>query len=544
MLTEQQLNGLIGLLRQRYADWEDFAHPGFVADEIAYKRATAVKAATWLSQTELDRLLAAADFDECLTRLERLAHDNNLLWRRVPGAGDTAVLQHPRLDKAEFCPQVRNLLYDHRPGAERLQTFAAYLTAMGLPNGWPLPTYLLFMVHPEADILVKPQAAQWFLRYMGGAGANVTITAPPTLAVYRLIQEQAKQLQHALASYGAVDLIDVQSFLWVCYQQARRQTGGLDVKAQVELDVPYTGPAEMVLPEGETAVLREPPSAYQPIPPTSAPVSLAHLAISTGYAASDLTRWVRAIRRKGQGVFYGPPGTGKTFLAHKLAAHLVGDGDGLVELVQFHPAYAYEDFMQGIRPVMVGGEVRYEMRDGRFLDFCRRAATCAGPSVFIIDEMNRANIASVFGELMYLLEYRERDIPLAGGGRFHIPDRVFILGTMNTADRSIALIDHALRRRFAFIHLHPDEAILRHYHASTGIDISRLTAVWQALNRHIGDPDYHVGHTYFLHPHLAQHLEEIWRLEIEPYLEEQFYGQRERVEEFRWQHIRSQLAPP
>jgi hypothetical protein len=160
----------------------------------------------------------------------------------------------------------------------------------------------------------------------------------------------------------------------------------------------------------------------------------------TGLAEDTLAGWVRAIERKGQAILYGPPGTGKTYVAERLAKHLVGGGDGFAELVQFHPAYAYEDFVQGIRPKTAdGGGLSYPMVPGRFLEFCAKAAQRGDRCVLIIDEINRANLARVFGELMYLLEYRDREVPLAGGGTLRIPKNVRVIGTMNTADRSIAL---------------------------------------------------------------------------------------------------------
>ena len=115
--------------------------------------------------------------------------------------------------------------------------------------------------------------------------------------------------------------------------------------------------------------------------------------------------------------------------------------------------HQYEDFIQGIRPEVVSGQIGFEIRPGRFLEFCEKAKkTKNAPCVLIIDELNRANLSRVFGELMYLLEYREKTIPLsASGEQFRVPDNVYLVGTMNTADRSIALVDHALRRRFSFI---------------------------------------------------------------------------------------------
>jgi 5-methylcytosine-specific restriction protein B len=270
--------------------------------------------------------------------------------------------------------------------------------------------------------------------------------------------------------------------------------------------------------------------------------SLEQCAEETGIAESELARWVRAIERKGQAIFYGPPGTGKTFIAEKLAQHLVGGHDGFWELVQFHPAYAYEDFIQGIRPVtQANATLRYELIPGRFLQFCAQARNRQGLCVLIIDEINRANLATVFGELMYLLEYRDQAIPLAGGGAFSIPANVRLLGTMNTADRSIALVDNALRRRFAFIHLQPNYDVLRHYHAEKGVDVSGLIAALNRLNNRIGDPHYYIGHTFFLRPDLDQQLEDIWRMEIEPYLEEYFFDQPDQLDAFRWDRIQQQI---
>ncbi len=272
--------------------------------------------------------------------------------------------------------------------------------------------------------------------------------------------------------------------------------------------------------------------------------SLEQCAEETGFDVEMLERWVQAIHRKGQAIFYGPPGTGKTYMAEKLAQHLIGGGHGFCELVQFHPAYAYEEFIQGIRPETKDGKLTYELKPGRFLEFCRRARETQDICVLIIDEINRANLSRVFGELMYLLEYRDRDVPLAGGGEFRIPSNVRIIGTMNTADRSIALVDHALRRRFAFIALRPRMELLRRFHdrAGAGFDPSGLIAVLERLNGEIGDPNYAVGVTFFLREGLQEQLEDIWRMEIEPYLEEYFFDQQSKVDAFRWEKVRDEIG--
>jgi hypothetical protein len=432
------------------------------------------------------------------------------------------------------------LLYGDRPSPDRLQTFADYCDSQGLPNKWPLPTYLLFITYPQSEMFVKPHAAEWFLRFMG---VPQVVVAPPTAVTYRAILGKTNDLFHSLRIYGVRDMVDVQSFIWVCFRESKGRVGQLDNKGQIELDVPPTEPLEI----DEYAIsaagleVREVGAAYE-IPQDNPAYTLEQCAAETGLALNDLQNWVEAIERKGQAIFYGPPGTGKTYLAEKLARHLIAGSNGMMELIQFHPAIAYEDFVQGIRPFTRDGVIHYEMVPGRLLQFCEKARDRNGRCVLIIDEINRANLAAVFGELMYLLEYRNREIPLAGGGRFSLPPNVRIIGTMNTADRSIALVDHALRRRFAFIHLAPNYEILRAYHQTTGFDTTSLITLLNRLNTQISDPNYAIGPTYFFHPQLGSQLEMIWRLEIEPYLEEYFFGQPEKIAEFRWSKISSQLT--
>lgn len=272
--------------------------------------------------------------------------------------------------------------------------------------------------------------------------------------------------------------------------------------------------------------------------------SLDTCAADTHIPSDTLAQWKSALERKRQAIFYGPPGTGKTFLAQALAKHLVGGGNGLVELVQFHPAYAYEDFVQGIRPRSHNGALDYPLLDGTFKRFCERASKRSGLCVMIVDEINRANLSRVFGELMYLLEYREKVITLASGETFSIPDNVLMIGTMNTADRSIALVDHALRRRFAFIPLQPNYEVLRQYHQpfAAGFDPTGLIAVLQRLNRQINNPHFALGVSFFLRPELRHEIESIWRSEIEPYLEEYFFDQPDRLDDFRWERVRGEIG--
>jgi hypothetical protein len=265
----------------------------------------------------------------------------------------------------------------------------------------------------------------------------------------------------------------------------------------------------------------------------------------TNLEETELNQYIKTLKRKKHIIFQGSPGTGKTYLAKHIANHLTSSGDGFYELIQFHPSYSYEDFIQGIRPqTSSDGNLEYSMIPGRFLDFCKQAEDCQDMCILIIDEINRANLSQVFGELMYLLEYREEKIQLAGSDQpFKIPDNVYIIGTMNTADRSIALVDHALRRRFAFIPIKPNYNILKKYHEkhNPDYDIESLINILIELNETINNPNYEIGVSFFLTETLKDDIEDIWIMEIEPYLEEYFFDETDKIDQFSWTKIKDKL---
>lgn len=281
--------------------------------------------------------------------------------------------------------------------------------------------------------------------------------------------------------------------------------------------------------------------------PYKAPYSIEEMSSQTGHSIESIKQWIDAIQRKKQAIIYGPPGTGKTYIAEHLARHLVSQGSGFVRTIQFHPSYTYEDFMQGIRPEpREGGGLAFPIKPGHFLEFCREArARSPHTCVMIIDEINRANLSKVFGELMYLLEYRERSIPLAAGEQFSIPSNTRIIGTMNTADRSIALVDFALRRRFAFVRLEPQMDLLRRKLSLSNPDFpsDKLIGLLEEMNRAIGDDGFKIGITYFLGPDLMLNIQSIWMNEIEPYIEEYFFERPELADQYRWRAVSGRLAP-
>lgn len=256
----------------------------------------------------------------------------------------------------------------------------------------------------------------------------------------------------------------------------------------------------------------------------------------------DLQELIDLLQSRNQIVFYGPPGTGKTFLAGRIARYLAGDEHAdHVTTVQFHPSYAYEDFFEGYRPVKGSdGQVSFALTPGPLRRIAAEAAAHRDkPYFLIIDEMNRGNLAKVFGELYFLLEYRDQRINLQYNSdeKFDLPPNLFIIGTMNTADRSIAMVDAAIRRRFAFVELHPQEGmtsgLLERFLEARGLD-HRPAELLNALNAEIAveDRDLMIGPSYFMkdHSHTETGLKQLWKYELLPLLEEHYYGRLSRPE--------------
>lgn len=273
-------------------------------------------------------------------------------------------------------------------------------------------------------------------------------------------------------------------------------------------------------------------------------------------------------------ILYGPPGTGKTYQAANYAVAIIEGKmleevqsephekvleryqqyrqDSRIEFTTFHQSFGYEDFIEGIRPRFLSeeeeekneGEIAYEIADGVFKRFCSMAQPPAvdpnhNPYVFIMDEINRGNISKIFGELITLIEPSKRlgqreelqaKLPYSHE-LFGISDNVYLLGTMNTADRSIALLDTALRRRFSFVEMMPDSRVLDGIEVD-GISVSGLLTT---LNRRIEvlfDREHTLGHAYFTplrDSPTIQTLGEIFRDKVIPLLQEYFYDDYEKI---------------
>ena len=304
---------------------------------------------------------------------------------------------------------------------------------------------------------------------------------------------------------------------------------------------------EKLLESQKSKRLEEPPIIEQKTIAGQQP-SLPTLAHTLLFPQPFLEEIDTLLKDKRQVIFQGPPGTGKTFVAQKLAICLAGSKDR-VTLVQFHPSYAYEDFVRGFRPTLKDGKAGYELQDGPLLRAAEKARNDEDHKHFlIIDEINRGNLAKVFGELYFLLEYRDEKISLQyqrkKGETFSLPDNLYIIGTMNTADRSIALVDLALRRRFYFIEFHPDEEpvkdVLRKWlerqmkEGKASEDIDWVADVVEEANKLL-EKDKHaaIGPSYFMKENLNEEfVRRIWKHSVLPYIEERLFGDDDRLSEF------------
>lgn len=262
---------------------------------------------------------------------------------------------------------------------------------------------------------------------------------------------------------------------------------------------------------------------------------------------------VELLEDKHQVVFYGPPGTGKTYFARKLAEVLAPDPERR-PIVQFHPSTSYEDFFEGYRPETDSdGVMTYRLQRGPLAELAALAATAPGTRhVMVIDEINRANLPKVLGEMLFLFENRNTPVRTLyrPDDPFELPKDVWFIGTMNTSDRSIALVDAALRRRFHFVPFSPDHGpmaglldrwLAREEEPAWVGDL--VQQVNSELEAALGGPHLQLGPSHFMKRGLTrERLSKIWKYNIEPFIEDQFFGDAARIEFFRFDNVYARFA--
>jgi hypothetical protein len=388
--------------------------------------------------------------------------------------------------------QLQGLLDEDGDLQERIDSFresseGAYQQFTGKPGHFSLGfmTLLLMGANQESHIIYRAQA-------IGKACDDWGVTNFTNIRndgeKYEKLQALAPHLQTRLtkALDRPANLIDVHSLIWFNY------TEEYDAFKQIG-----SGPIEVI---EERPFMR------------------------------DL---LRITQRTKNVILYGPPGTGKTYWLQQYSQRFTAER---TRFVTFHQSFAYEEFVEGLKPRSVDGQIRYDVMPGVFRQICQDAAADSdNPYLLVIDEVNRANIAKVFGELITLIEDDKRlgaeneikvTLPYSGES-FGVPNNLTILGTMNTADRSIALLDIALRRRFTFVPVMPNPNYLK-----TDIQGVSLQQLLQRLNERIArmlDKDHQIGHSYFMNITNLADLRFVWKHRILPLLEEYFYSDGERL---------------
>lgn len=288
------------------------------------------------------------------------------------------------------------------------------------------------------------------------------------------------------------------------------------------------------------------PEASASTPP-SKPTDLATLASEVGGIDQDqLLDIIDVIESdRPQVILAGPPGTSKTHVAVAVAAYLTGDDEGRYRVVQFHASYGYEEFVEGLRPTVDDGALTFDVVPGAV----RRISDGAGDDlrILVLDEMNRANLPRVLGELLYAVERRGEPVDLMYTPGFRLPQRLAFIGTMNTADRSIRSIDAAVRRRFQVFDFPPRASVLRQFYERVDNEVDGLVDGFEELNEKLTallDRHHTIGHTFLmdLRGMTPSRLRQIWDRQVFPLIEEYLFDQPDLLGEFQLERLWPSLA--
>lgn len=392
--------------------------------------------------------------------------------------------------------------FETADGAETIDRFLSHVPRIGQLKGAgariSLGSVLLMSTDPEAYPPWRDRQDQITARLTKGYRPQESATEGEQ---YLMFLERMDLIRAAMAAAErpVAHRLGAQSLAWMVAQEGERL--GWAPEEYAAFDAWRTGKV-VEPPSADDAPVKDGEDAETA---DVAEGTLEGLGARLSFAPADLgwlEETIALLLEKRQIIFQGPPGTGKTFIARAVAQFVVGHADR-VRVVQFHPSYSYEDFVAGLRPDP-DEPSHFRLVPGPLTQLAEQArANPAETYVLLIDEINRANVPAVFGELYYLLEYRDDAITMTYGGEaFSLPENLLIIGTMNTADRSITALDSAMRRRFYVRDLRPGDVpldgILRGY-----LDQRQPELLWRVdlldyVNEVVDDPDLAVGPSHFM----------------------------------------------
>ena len=460
--------------------YEGLDDPQYLADERDYKLAASKKAFEILGHDKFQEHLQNEDNDTIIKSLSRICSLTNLVnWRDF-----NFLKTMPQELQGEFCKKIYYLLFNGELSLEeRIDDVAVFLESLEEAknsNIWNFVTYLLFLYYPQEHYYVKPSVWREVCNKLNLKNPKTRqLRGESYLNILSICKDIMKGLKGTVLEPR--DFIDLQSILFIA----------------------------SIADEGENRIKNTAEGVW-------------------GKSMKNVEYIIDEIFKNKYThnvILEGPPGTGKTYTAHKTMALGLGENwpemqfhaandysNGAWEIVQFHPNYSFEDFVRGLVAEPYEQGVVFTARDKIFSKMCQAALDYPKSRFYlIIDEINRGDLSKVLGELIYALEYRGKPVSLLyetktkenGYASTHlvVPDNLFIIGTMNTADRSIALVDYAIRRRFSYFKMKPDRTVIEKYPYFDKEEVrEKALKSFDRVQEIFEDEadDFRIGHTYFL----------------------------------------------